>query len=54
MAAEVLTVHAYGNVDALHGIFNAVAMITSSNDFATAIRVAVVLGFAVVDRKSVV
>ncbi len=48
MAAEVLTIHAYGNVDALHGIFNAVAMITSSNDFAAAIRVAVVLGFAVV------
>ncbi|MFT3819874.1 MAG: conjugal transfer protein TraG N-terminal domain-containing protein [Rubrivivax sp.] len=48
MAITSLTVHAYGNVDALHGIFNAIAMITSSNDFSGSIRIAVVLGFAVV------
>lgn len=43
-----LTVFAYGNVDALHGIFNAVAMIMSSRDFEHMIRLAVVIGFAVV------
>ena len=43
-----MTVYAYGNVDALHGIFNAVAMVMASNDFADMIRIAVVLGFAVV------
>ncbi len=43
-----MTVYAYGNVDALRGIFNAVAMVMASGDFADMIRVAVVLGFAVV------
>jgi hypothetical protein len=42
-----MTVYAYGNVDALRGIFNAVAMVMASGDFADMIRVAVVLGFAV-------
>ena len=43
-----LTIHAYGNVDALHGIFNAVAMIMNSSSFEHIIRMAVVIGFAVV------
>lgn len=45
--AVTLTVHAYGNVDALHGIFNAVAMIMNSSSFEHLIRLAVVIGFAV-------
>ncbi|MGM9489638.1 conjugal transfer protein TraG N-terminal domain-containing protein [Ideonella sp. YS5] len=43
-----MTVYAYGNVDALHGIFNAVAMVMSSDDFGDMIRVAVIIGFLVV------
>ena len=39
-------IYAYGNVDALHGIFNAVAMIMNSADFSSMIRVAVLIGFA--------
>lgn len=45
--AATLTVHAYGNVDALHGIFNAVAMVMNSSSFEHMIRLAVVIGFAV-------
>lgn len=48
MAQPTMTVYAYGNVDALHGIFNAVAMVMSSEDFGDMIRVAVVIGFLVV------
>lgn len=48
MATETLTVYAYGNVDALYGIFNAVAMVMKSDDFEDMVRVAVVIGFAVV------
>lgn len=48
MATETMTVYAYGNVDALYGIFNAVAMVMKSDDFKDMIRVAVVIGFAVV------
>ena len=48
MATDTLTVFAYGNVDALYGIFNAVAMVMKSEDFMDMIRVAVVIGFAVV------
>ena len=48
MATETLTVYAYGNVDALYGIFNAVAMVVKSDDFKDMVRVAVVIGFAVV------
>jgi conjugal transfer mating pair stabilization protein TraG len=48
MTIETMTVYAYGNVDALYGIFNAVAMVMSSDDFKDMIRVAVVIGFAVV------
>ena len=43
-----LTVYAYGNVDALHGIFNAVAMVMGSGDFGGMVRVAIVIGFLVV------
>lgn len=43
-----MNIYAYGNVDALHGIFNAVAMIMNSADFSSMIRVAVLIGFAVV------
>lgn len=45
---NTLTVYAYGNVDALHGIFNAIAMVMSSNDFAGMIQVALLIGFATV------
>ncbi|CAD5366847.1 IncF plasmid conjugative transfer protein TraG [Rubrivivax sp. A210] len=45
---QTLTVYAYGNVDALHGIFNAVAMMMSSSDYMDIIRVALIIGFAVV------
>jgi len=48
MAQPTLTVYAYGNVDALHGIFNAVAMVMNAADFRDMIRVAVVIGFLVV------
>lgn len=48
MAQPTITVYAYGNVDALHGIFNAVAMVMSSDDFGDMIRVAVIIGFLVV------
>jgi hypothetical protein len=48
MAQPTLTVYAYGNVDALHGIFNSVAMIMNTADFRDMIRVAVVIGFLVV------
>lgn len=46
--ATTLTVYAYGNVDALHGIFNAVAMVMGHGEFGDMIRVAVVIGFIVV------
>lgn len=45
MATQTLTIYAYGNVDALHGILNAIAMVMSANDFADMIRVAVIIGF---------
>ena len=45
MATQTLTIYAYGNVDALHGILNAIAMVMSANDFADMIRVAVIVGF---------
>lgn len=45
---NTLTVYAYGNVDALHGIFNAIAMVMSSSDFADMIKVALLIGFATV------
>lgn len=48
MATEVLTVHAYGNVDALHGVFNAIAMIMNSGDYKNAVRMGAVVGFLVV------
>ena len=48
MATPTLTVYAYGNVDALHGTFNAIAMVMGSADFRDMIRVAVVIGFLVV------
>lgn len=48
MANTALSVYAYGNVDALHGIFNAVAMIMNDGDFLNAVRVGAVLGFLVV------
>lgn len=48
MAQPILTVYAYGNVDALHGMFNAVAMVMGSGDFGDMIRVAVLIGFLVV------
>jgi conjugal transfer mating pair stabilization protein TraG len=48
MATETMTVYAYGNVDALYGIFNAVAMVMKSDDFKDMIRVAIIIGFAVV------
>ena len=48
MAQTTLTVYAYGNVDSLHGMFNAVAMVMGSGDFADMIRVAVLIGFLVV------
>jgi conjugal transfer mating pair stabilization protein TraG len=47
-----LTIYAYGNVDALHGIFNAIAMIMNSGDFAQMMRLALVIGFAVVATLS--
>lgn len=40
-----LTVYAYGNSDALHGIFNAVAMIMGSDDFGGMVKVCLVIGF---------
>lgn len=43
-----MNVYAYGNVDSLHGIFNAIAMIMGGGDFAAMVRLAVVIGFAVV------
>jgi conjugal transfer mating pair stabilization protein TraG len=46
--AATLTVYAYGNVDALHGIFNAAAMVMNSADFTDMIRVALIIGFACV------
>lgn len=46
--ATTLTVFAYGNVDVLHGIFNAVAMITNANDFRGMMRLGAVIGFFVV------
>lgn len=46
--ATTLTVYAYGNVDALHGIFNAVAMVMSSADFKDMMQIGVLIGFAVV------
>ncbi len=48
MATPTLTVYAYGNVDALHGIFNGIAMVMGAADFRDMIRVAVVIGFMVV------
>lgn len=45
---NTLTVYAYGNVDALHGIFNAIAMVMASSDFADMIQVALLIGFATV------
>ncbi|MBQ0946414.1 conjugal transfer protein TraG N-terminal domain-containing protein [Ideonella sp. 4Y16] len=45
MVTQTLTIYAYGNVDALHGILNAIAMVMSANDFADMIRVAVIVGF---------
>lgn len=47
-----LTVYAYGNVDALHGIFNAIAMIMNSGDFEHMVRLGVVIGFLVVATLS--
>lgn len=43
-----MNVYAYGNVDSLHGIFNAIAMTMGGGDFAAMVRLAVVIGFAVV------
>lgn len=48
MATPTLTVYAYNNVDALHGTFNAIAMVMGSGDFRDMIRVAVIIGFLVV------
>lgn len=45
---HTLTIYAYGNVDALHGIFNAIAMVMASSDFADMIQVALLIGFATV------
>jgi conjugal transfer mating pair stabilization protein TraG len=50
---NTLTVYAYGNVDALHGIFNAIAMIMNSDDFAGMIQVALLIGFATVATLAV-
>jgi conjugal transfer mating pair stabilization protein TraG len=46
--ASALSIYAYGNVDALHGVLNAVAMIMGSNSFEHMVRLGVVIGFAVV------
>jgi conjugal transfer mating pair stabilization protein TraG len=43
-----LEIYSYGNVDALHGIFNAVAMIFGGSDYQDMVRVCVVAGFLVV------
>jgi conjugal transfer mating pair stabilization protein TraG len=48
MSTPTLTVFAYGNVDALHGIFNAIAMVMGSGDFHDMVKVAVIIGFLVV------
>jgi conjugal transfer mating pair stabilization protein TraG len=48
MAVDTLTVYAYGNVDALHGIFNAIAMVMGEGDFKDMVRLAIVLGFLTV------
>ena len=48
MALTTLTVFGYGNVDALHGIFNAIAMITNAQDYNGYIRLGAVIGFLVV------
>jgi conjugal transfer mating pair stabilization protein TraG len=50
---ETLTVYAYGNVDALHGIFNAVAMIMSASSFQGMLRIGMVVGFLVVAAMAV-
>lgn len=42
-----LTINAYGNVDALHGIFNAVAMVMGSGDYGGIINIAIVIGFLI-------
>ncbi len=46
--ASSLTIYSYGNTDALHGIFNALAMLVSAGDFADMIRIAVLIGFLTV------
>lgn len=45
MASEI---YSYGNIDALHGIFNAVTMIFGASDFQDMVRVCVLVGFLVV------
>lgn len=54
MALTTLTVFGYGNVDALHGIFNAIAMITNANDFGGMIRLGMVIGFLVAATMAMV
>jgi len=46
--ASSLTIYSYGNTDALHGIFNALAMLVSAGDFSDMIRIAVLIGFLTV------
>lgn len=41
-------IYSYGNIDALHGIFNAVTMIFGASDFQDMVRVCVLVGFLVV------
>ncbi len=41
-------IYSYGNTEALHGIFNAVAMIFGADDYKDMVRTAIVLGFLIV------
>lgn len=41
------TINAYGNIDALHGIFNSIVMVMGGADYKDAVRIAITIGFAV-------
>lgn len=45
--ATSVTVYSYGNLDALTGIFNAIAMVMGGNDYKDAIRLSLMLGFGI-------
>ena len=48
MASSTMTIYAYGNVEALHGIFNAVAMLMGGSEWDGLVRLAVLIGFTTV------